>query len=80
MTAIIFSLRLGYLLLFYAGIGLQQLQILVSGRSSPNPRWLLIELVVILVVLVPLYMRRIALARTSATDHAAPLPRAGVAK
>ena len=80
MTAIILPFQLGYLSLLYLGIGLQQVQFLVFGPSSPTSGWLLIAMVAVLVVLVPLYIRRIARARTYATDHAALLPGAGVAQ
>ena len=70
VMSVVLSFQLTYFILLYCGIGLQQVQQLVSGRTSTVPAVLPLFLIVVLIVLVPLLLVRIRRARTYAAQHA----------
>lgn len=74
LISITFPFQLAYISLLYVGLGLQQVQSLVSGNGSAFSIGLIVALIVVLVVFFPSYGRRIYRARKYARDHADLLP------
>ena len=70
VMSVVLSFQLTYFVLLYLGIGLQQVQGLVSGRMGVASIGLPLFLLVALIVLVPLMLVRIRRARTYAAEHA----------
>lgn len=66
----VLAFQLGWIVLLYIGIGLQQVQLLRTvGSDSPMPLWVLVILVGVLVVTIPLMLVRIRRARRYARDR-----------
>lgn len=68
------SFMLGYLILLYLGLGIQQVQQFVSGQADAFQIGFSAFLVVALVVFIPIYVVRIRRARIYASSHADLLP------
>lgn len=79
LISITFPFQLAYITLLYAGLGIQQVQSLVSGIGSEFSIGLLVALIVVWLVFFPLFGRRIYRARKYARDHADLLPTDDVA-
>lgn len=68
------AFMLGWIILLYAGLGLQQVQRVVSGDADAFTLGLSVFFVVALVIFIPIYAVRIRRARAYARDHADLLP------
>lgn len=79
LISIVFPFQLAYITLLYVGLGIQQVQSLVSGSQSEFSIGLLIALIVVLLAFFPLFGRRIYRARKYAREHAELLPTDDVA-
>ena len=73
------SFMLGYLILLYLGLGIQQVQHLISGQVDAFQLGFSAFLVIALVTIIPIYAVRIRRARVYARNHADLLPPPGAA-
>lgn len=71
MISVTLSFQLAFIVLLYAGLFLQQVNVLRSGTADTLSITIIVFLAVILVVLLPLQFVRIRRARRYARNHAA---------
>jgi magnesium-transporting ATPase (P-type) len=74
LLSVTLPFQLGYFLLFYVGLGLQQFEVLTLFENSSISVVLLAALTLLLLAFVPMFGRQIVRARRYASDHGDLLP------